>query len=168
MPIRFNCHSLLLFVAHATMAALLAVSCAPSAPAQSGRRISKPPASAQEDKSDVVTIRTVEVSLHVTVRDSLGRAVDGLKADDFFIYDNGRRYEPLHFERRQSPVNLILLLDEVDGLFRDAEAVRKTLLSFRRALRPADRVAVMWFSDEIYIAYKLFACSLTLCRRPQP
>jgi VWFA-related protein len=164
MPLHFNCHSLLLLAVHSAMAALLAVACAPPALAQSGRRISKPPTRAQEDKSEVVTIRTTEVSLRITVRDSLGRAVDGLKADDFFIYDNGRRYEPLRFERLQSPVNLVLLLDEADGFFQDAEVVRRALLSFRQALNPADRVAVMRFTDEIMLRQDWTDDEATLAR----
>ena len=96
-----------------------------------------------------ITIRTEEVFLNVTVRDSLGRGVDGLKADDFFIYDNGRRYEPLHFETRRAPVRLVLLLDEAAGVFVDTETINQAVLSFRRRLDPEDRIAVMRFSDEV-------------------
>src|SRR5512134_3195763 len=89
---------------------LLAVTlCAASVAAQSGRRISKP--ASDQNGGDVLKIGTVEISLSVTVRDALGKAVNGLRAEDFFIYDNGRRYQPMHFEHRHVPVNLVLLLD---------------------------------------------------------
>jgi VWFA-related protein len=121
--------------------------------AQSGRRVSQQSVPAREAKDvAAITIHTEEVFLNVTVRDTLGRAVDGLKADDFFIYDDGRRYEPLSFEAKRAPVNLLLLLDEAAGVFADTETTIRSILSFRRALDPADRIAVMRFSDEIELA----------------
>ena len=128
---------------------LLAITlCAASVAAQSGRRISKP-GSAPDNNGDVLKIGTVEISLSVTVRDTLGRAVNGLRAEDFFIYDNGRRYQPMHFEHRHVPVNLVLLLDATGSFFDGEEVIHNALLSFRRKLQPADRVAVMHFSDEV-------------------
>ncbi len=128
---------------------LLAITfCAASVAAQSGRRISKP-GSAPDNNGDVLKIGTVEISLSVTVRDTLGKAVNGLRAEDFFIYDNGRRYQPVHFEHRHVPVNLVLLLDATGSFFGGEELIHNALLSFRRKLQPADRVAVMHFSDEV-------------------
>lgn len=115
--------------------------------AQSGRRISKPVS--DQTSNEVLKIGTVEISLSVTVRDSLGKVVNGLQAEDFFIYDNGRRYQPVHFENRHLPVNLVLLLDASGSFFDDEAAIDKALLAFCRKLQPADRVAVMHFSDEI-------------------
>lgn len=127
---------------------LLAITlCAASVAAQSGRRISKP--ASDQNAGDVLKIETVEISLSVTVRDTLGKAVNGLRAEDFFIYDNGRRYQPVHFEHRHVPVNLVLLLDATGSFFDGEEVIHKALLSFRRKLQPADRVAVMHFSDEV-------------------
>ena len=124
--------------------------CLSVALAQSGRRVKPQSAPEREEKDGAaITIRTEEVFLNITVRDSLGRGVDGLKADDFFIYDNGRRYEPLHFEAKRAPVKLLLLLDEAGGVFEDTETIVQAVLSFRRALDPEDRIAVMRFSGEI-------------------
>lgn len=94
-------------------------------------------------------IGTVEIRLSVTVRDSLGKVVNGLRAEDFFIYDNGRRYQPTYFENRHLPINLVMLLDASGSFFDDEAAIHKALLSFCRKLQPADRVAVMHFSDEV-------------------
>ena len=123
---------------------LLAITfCAASVKAQSGRRISKP--ASDQNGGEVLKIGTVEISLSITVRDALGKAVNGLRAEDFFIYDNGRRYQPMHFEHRHVPVNLVLLLDATGSFFEDEDAISKALLSFRRKLQPADRIAVMHF-----------------------
>jgi VWFA-related protein len=150
MPIETDHHPLLLLCIGVAVAALLSAQCASLVCAQSGRRLTRQAAETRTDKEiGDLTIRTTEVSLNVTVRDSLGRAVEGLKADDFFIYDNGRRYEALRFERQRGPINLVLLLDAANDVFDDAETINQSLLAFRRALAPADRLAVMRFSDEI-------------------
>ncbi len=126
---------------------LAIVFCAASAMAQSGRRISKQVS--EQNSADVLKIGTVEISLAVTVRDSLGKVVNGLRAEDFFIYDNGRRYQPIHFEHRQVPVNLVLLLDASGSFFEDQSAIGRALLSFHRKLSPEDRTAVMHFLKEV-------------------
>lgn len=149
MPIETN-HPLLSLCVRLAVAVLLAAPCSSLVCAQSGRRITKQAAETRTDKEiGDLTIRTTEVSLNVTVRNSLWRAVEGLKADDFSIYDNGRRYEPLRFERQRGPINLVLLLDAANDFFDDAETINQSLLAFRRALAPADRLAVMRFSDQI-------------------
>src|SRR5436853_1486895 len=86
-----------------------------SALAQSGR---KPPeqqgeTKGQKTQSDgsIVSIKTEEVILPITVRDSMGHLVKGLNARDFFIYDNGQRQEIENFNRQQLPVNVLFLLD---------------------------------------------------------
>jgi VWFA-related protein len=131
-------------VCYVSLALLL---CATLVQAQSGRKVLGQPA-AQKAESPI-RINTTEVQLAVTVRDSLGRAVTGLQAADFSIYDNGKRYEPVHFEYRHVPVSLVLLLEASGGFLQNQEAIRQALLVFRRALAPADRLAVLQFTDEI-------------------
>ncbi|MGH9939066.1 MAG: hypothetical protein ACREAM_22735, partial [Blastocatellia bacterium] len=82
-----------LFLLFLLLLALFASSSLPNTLAQSGRRV-KPQSVPERGERDgaAISIRTEEVFLNITVRDSLGRGVDGLKSDDFFIYDNGRRY----------------------------------------------------------------------------
>jgi Ca-activated chloride channel homolog len=115
--------------------------------AQSGRKVAGQ--TALPGSEPAIRIDTTEVQLAVTVRDSLGRAVLGLQATDFSIYDNGKRYEPVHFEYRHVPVNLVLLLDGSGGFLPEQETIRQALLVFRRALAPADWLAVLQFTDEI-------------------
>ncbi len=126
-----------------------------SASAQSGRRIQKPALPSTEAQApDSLTINTTEVRLEISVRDSLGQAVPGLRAEDFLIYDNGRRYEALHCEPMRAPVKLLLLLEEGDGIFTDTEMINQTWLTWRKFLRarsPQDQLAVMRFSDEVWL-----------------
>jgi VWFA-related protein len=119
-----------------------------SALAQSGR---KPPAQGEKTSAEgsIVSLKTEEVILPITVRDSVGRLVKGLEARDFFIYDNGQRQEIENFNRRQVPVNVLFLLDASGSVFEQMEAIRNAALAFVRTLTPEDRVAVMQFADKV-------------------
>lgn len=57
-------------------------------PAQSGR----------QEKTSVLRIRRNEVLVRVVVRDSNGKAVDGLEQEDFRLLDNGKLQVISHFE----------------------------------------------------------------------
>lgn len=143
--------------------------CASVTLAQSGRKVSTPlPPRALEDSPDAIRINTVEVQLAVTVRDSLGQAVRGLQAEDFSIYDNGKRYEAVHFEYRHVPANVVLLLDGATGIFEDRESIRQSLIAFRRKLAPNDRLAVLQFTDELLLTQDWCNDEVALRKALQP
>jgi len=121
-----------------------------SAAAQSGRRTQESGKKGGTEES-AVRIKTEEVLLPITVRDSIGRLVTGLDAQDFFIYDNGQRQQIEDFNRRKVPVNVIFLLDASGSVFQQMEAIRNAALSFVKALSPEDRVAVMQFADKVQL-----------------
>ena len=129
------------------LALLAALSCA--ALAQSGRRAQPPAAGGKEaDEGVAVSVRTEEVILPITVRDSMGRLVPGLSPQDFFIYDNGQRQEIEEFNRRRVPVNVIFLLDASGSVFEKMDVIREAALAFIKTLAPEDRVAVIQFADK--------------------
>jgi VWFA-related protein len=109
--------------------------------AQSGRRIA--PAN-----DEAIRIITSEVRLNVTVRDTLGEAVAGLQAEDFSIYDNGKRYAATQCEPLRAPLQIIFLFDETSVLLERAAQLNPLLQTFCRSLGAADRFAVMQFADE--------------------
>lgn len=124
-----------------------------SALAQSGR---KPPeqqgdTKSQKTQSDgsIVSIKTEEVILPITVRDGTGRLVKGLDARDFFVYDNGQRQEIENFNRQQVPVNVLFMLDASGSIFEQMEPIRNAALAFVKTLAPEDRVAIMQFADKV-------------------
>lgn len=143
---------------------LAVLSLAAAVPAQSGRKVEKtakaaPTVTAPEttvvvsgaQPADTIRIRTREVQIAVTVRDSLGQAVTDLQAADFVLYDNGKRYEPVAFEYRHTPVNVGVLLDESGNGFAERATVTQAVLSFAQQLVPTDRLAVWQFTDEVVL-----------------
>src|SRR5689334_11932747 len=91
----------------AALGLLLAV-LAGSGAAQSGR---KPPSGAPQtpgtsegDDTGEVTLRTQEVLLSVTVRDTAGRPAAGLTPEDFIVAEDGKRQKIESFSKARIPV----------------------------------------------------------------
>jgi VWFA-related protein len=118
--------------------------------AQSGRKAQGQGSSHKSEEGFTVSVRTEEVILPITVRDSLGRLVPGLGAQDFFIYDNGQRQQVENFNRRRIPVHVLFLLDASRSVFERMEVIRRAALSFVKTLAPEDRVAVLQFADQVH------------------
>lgn len=91
------------------------------------------------------------VAMQVTVTDADGRAVRGLTADAFQIFENDRPRTLAHFTQSAEPLNLVIDLD-TSGSMAGARFVmaRRAVTRLLEALRPDDRVAVLGFSAVPY------------------
>jgi Ca-activated chloride channel family protein len=125
----------------------------PLAKGQSGRRdLEKERSAARqgtEGDDDVLRVKTEEVLLPVSVRDSQGMAVNGLDAESFFIYDNGVRQEIASFNRERIPANIVLLLDASGSVFSQMRFIREAAKGFIEGLHKEDKVSVMQFADRV-------------------
>ena len=127
-------------------ACVLLVTCYAGAYGQSGRR-----APVNTDDDEVVRVRSDEVMLPVTVRDTSGRPVNGLMPESFLIFDNRVRQEITSFNRRRVPANIILLLDASGSVFAQMRFIRAAAKSFVQGLLPEDRVSIMQFADRVEV-----------------
>ncbi|MBN9658539.1 MAG: VWA domain-containing protein [Acidobacteria bacterium] len=91
-------------------------------------------------KSDVSLVR---VDAQVLDRD--GRAVTGLRREDFTLTQNGRRVEVRNFAREEMPVDVILLLDVSGSMRSHVQVMADASHDALRVLGPDDRVAMMVF-----------------------
>ncbi len=112
-----------------------------------------PPASRQEKRDDqVATIRVdtdlVLVDVKVTDRGD-GRAVTGLRAEDFAVYEDGKQQPIALFSRNTVPLNVALVLDTSGSTQGEVSLIRKAAQRFLDELQPKDRVALVAFSQEI-------------------
>jgi len=98
------------------------------------------------DFSIRVDVSVVSVDVSVTTPD--GRPVDGLKADDFQLFDNGVEQPLSYFDPADAPWNVYLLLD-VSGSTEDHRSFMQRVASgFLRNARRGDRIAVGVFGTE--------------------
>ncbi|HEV8579288.1 MAG TPA: VWA domain-containing protein [Thermoanaerobaculia bacterium] len=100
-------------------------------------------ASAAADKMD---IRLVE--LYTNVVDPAGKAVEGLGAREFQVFEDGVRQSIRQIERvRDAPLRLVTLIDNSASMQPRLEACREAGLEFlRRTLRPRDEASVITFN----------------------
>ncbi|HEY0003531.1 MAG TPA: VWA domain-containing protein [Pyrinomonadaceae bacterium] len=106
---------------------------------------------AETDEDEIIRVRTDEVALPVSVRDERGTPVAGLRAESFFIYDNGVRQQITSFNQRRIPANIILLLDASGSVFSQMRLIRLAAKRFAQELLPQDRVCVMQFADRVEV-----------------
>lgn len=120
---------------------------------QSGRSVSE---AQVDDKSqainqdeDVLRVSTEEVLLPVSVRDSTGAPVPGLKQEDFLVFDNGIRQQVNSFNRQRVPANIVLLLDASGSVFSQMRFIRDAAKRFIKGLLEEDQLCVMQFADRV-------------------
>ncbi len=105
-------------------------------------------AAAQETPAFHAAVSLVHVDAEVASRD--GRIINGLRQDDFRVFDEGVEQPILHFSEGEEALDLILLFD-ISGSMRSwtqgvADAAREGV----RALREGDRVGIMAFNSRCF------------------
>ena len=103
----------------------------------------------QSTQEEMIRVTTDLVVVDARVVDEkTGLPVNGLRPDDFEIYEDGVRQEITHFSRDRLPLSIVIMLDVsgsmqnvIDELYRDALRV---LLS----LNPEDEVALVAYGSD--------------------
>lgn len=132
-----------------------------SAPAlgRNGER-RNPATEATTPDGDTVVIESNLVLLNANVSTRSGRPVPDLKATDFEVYEDDEKQTIESFASSNSPFNLVLLIDLSGSVREKLTVIQRAALSFLRAVRPEDKVAIVTFSDSARIM-----CPLTNDRR---
>lgn len=91
------------------------------------------------------------VSVYATVVDDSGRLVTDLTADDFEVFDNGRRQPISVFDNSERPISIVVMLDRSGSMRPHFGLVENAARSFVATLLPGDRVRIGSFSDGVRI-----------------
>jgi len=122
-----------------------------SAPQQRPRRVApqelRTKAGDEVGEGEVVRVETQLVSVPVLVTDREGRALTGLRAEDFLLSEDGRPQQIANFSTTDAPFEVALLLDTSGSTRAEVGLIRSAALDFIGALRPGDRVAVLTFES---------------------
>jgi Ca-activated chloride channel family protein len=98
------------------------------------------------------------VNIGVTVTDRKGRLVTGLKADDFDVYEDGRRQAITYFatgeagQGQNADIHLGLLLDVSESMGDDIKFTRTAAIKFLNTLPDALDVTIVDFDTEVRAA----------------
>jgi VWFA-related protein len=114
--------------------------------AQPPRGETPPPAA---DGDDELELRSDLVSLTVSVTDAAGRAVTGLKPEDFRVLENGQPQKVTHFELTGEPYTMLLVIDVSGSTTNQLEGLRSGAAQFVRGLGAEDRLGIIVFSRGI-------------------
>lgn len=94
------------------------------------------------------------VALNVTVTDGK-EFVQGLRPDDFAVFEDGVQQDVQFFEAANVPLDLVLLLDTSASMRSKMAVVQEAALGFIRTLRPGDRGAIIEFNDTVNVIQEL-------------
>jgi VWFA-related protein len=100
------------------------------------------------DEDDVIRVDTNLVNLNVSVfNNKLKSYVGTLEKGDFKVFENGREEAISYFATTDVPFDLVLLIDLSGSTAGKRDLIRKTTQRFISAARPADRLAIVTFTD---------------------
>lgn len=104
-----------------------------------------------ENDDDVISIETNLVTLPVRVLDRNGRFVSGLKKEDFKVFEDKIEQEVAYFSNEQKPFTVALVLDMSYSSTFKIDEIQQAALQFVTELRPADKVMVLAFDEELHV-----------------
>ncbi len=107
-----------------------------------------PPQNGQEPR---IKVNVNLVVLHTTVLDDRGKFADGLKEENFRIFEDKVEQKLSVFKREDIPVSMGLVIDN-SGSMRDKRArVNEAALTLVEASNPQDEAFVVNFNDDYYL-----------------
>jgi Ca-activated chloride channel family protein len=108
------------------------------------------------EEDDIVSVNTNLVSLNVSVfSNKLRPNVSMLEQKDFVVTEDGRPQTISFFGTTDVPFDLVLLLDLSASTSGKRDLIRKSTRRFIEAARPADRLAIVTFSDDPHVVSPL-------------
>jgi Ca-activated chloride channel family protein len=103
----------------------------------------------QDDDDEVVRVNTDLVVLNVTVVDSEGKFISGLRRGDFKLFVDGREQKIASFMPEETPFAAAVLLDTSTSMEKRLMFVRSAAIRFLQELRQDDVAAVYRFDDKV-------------------
>ena len=88
---------------------------------------------------------------NASVMDRNGRAISGMHASDFTVFENGVERKVTNVSPASEPFNLILLLDVSGSVEERMDFIRKAARDFLKTASPQDRISIISFRDDIQI-----------------
>jgi VWFA-related protein len=94
----------------------------------------------------------IRPTLEFTVTDAAGKYVE-ISASDLVVSENGVEQRIDVFHEATTPVSIVLALDSSGSMRKSAEALAAAARTFVEALRPEDKLELLFFSDGVLVAH---------------
>src|SRR4051812_35977886 len=98
-----------------------------------------------------ISVETLEVQLPISVLDKEGRPVDGLKQENFQVFENKVQQTIKTFVHEDIPLSLGLVIDNSGSMRNKRERVNSSALAFVRESNPEDETFIINFDDSAYL-----------------
>jgi Ca-activated chloride channel family protein len=108
------------------------------------------PAYAQEnpqEKTQAIQVSVERVNVGVIVTDANGHFVEGLRREDFHIFDNGIEQPLTDFAAIEAPAQVLLLIEAGPAVYLLEGGHLEAALALLDGLSPGDRVAVVKYAE---------------------
>jgi VWFA-related protein len=109
------------------------------------------PPAAKKGREFTINVDVNLVVLNATVLDRKGKMVEGLKEDDFHVFEDGVRQKLSVFSHADVPVTLGIVIDDSGSMREKRDAVNAAALTFVKTSNPQDQVFVVNFNDVYYL-----------------
>ncbi|HYP54519.1 MAG TPA: VWA domain-containing protein [Pyrinomonadaceae bacterium] len=109
------------------------------------------PAEEEVDEEGVVRVETALVTIPVTVLDRDGRYVPNIRKEEFRLYEDGVEQRIAYFAQVDVPFTVALVLDTSASTRFQLAEIQDAAIAFVEQLRPADRVLVVSFDDDVRV-----------------
>jgi VWFA-related protein len=101
--------------------------------------------------SDVIKIETELVIVPTRIADRKGRAVAGLKREEFKIFEDGVEQELAYFSNEEQPFTVALVLDMSYSSVFKLKDIQGAAFEFVGQLRPADKLMIVSFDEKVNV-----------------
>ena len=105
----------------------------------------------QQDKDFAVSVDVQLVQLPLSVLDKDGQPINGLRKEDFAVFEDGVEQDISRFAHEDIPVSIGLVIDNSGSMHNKRERVNRAALSFVRESNPNDETFIVNFDDAVYL-----------------
>jgi Ca-activated chloride channel homolog len=112
---------------------------------------SQPQKQGGKDNPYTLSVETLEVQLPISVLDKEGRPVDGLKQENFLVFEDKVQQTIKTFRHEDIPLSLGLVIDNSGSMRNKRERVNSSALAFVRESNPEDESFIVNFDDSAYL-----------------
>jgi Ca-activated chloride channel family protein len=113
-----------------------------------GRRVARSIRTTGVAYTETVDVEVVQVT--ATVTGDHGRFIRGLPRDAFRVYEDGVRQTITSFAAEDTPLELVVAVDFSGSMTDAMPTVKAAIKKFLSSLRPADRVTILGFNDNVF------------------
>jgi Ca-activated chloride channel family protein len=140
----------LFIVLSAGAAVMLAQDPLPAAPPQENKQAPPPPADPAQDPRYRLNVNVELVNVVATVLDEQGKYLDGLRLEDFQVFEDGEEQKISFFSHDlRVPISVGVLIDNSGSMRHKLQQALQTVREIALALSPQDEMFVVSFNSDV-------------------